>query len=63
MKTIKNKEYVKTTDILAWINANLIMPFEGVLHSEDKEAVAIHEKITNYNRKKFNELNNTLNVN
>ena len=43
-------------EALRWIEANLVMPFEGTLQSKNEDAVRIHKKITDYNREKFNKL-------
>jgi len=47
-------------EALKWIECNLVIPFEGVLQSDNEEAVKLHEKITDYNREKFNKLTRIL---
>ena len=43
-------------EIFRVIECNLVMPFEGDLQTDNKDAKEIHRKITYYNREKFNEL-------
>lgn len=56
METIQDGKYVNKEEILKWIEANLVMPFEGILQSKNEAEKRIHDKITSYNREKFNKL-------
>ncbi len=52
----QNVQWVKVEEILKWIEANLVSPFEGTLRDANEREIAMHQKITDYNREKYNEL-------
>ena len=46
--------------LLKWIEMNMVKPYEGVLKSDNRCCVDLHENITGHTREKFNELTRML---